>query len=73
MLNLLSTPWGRIGFDGDWQGFICGMRDIDYRGALSFETAGIMLGMPEELKNDALRFIAAAGRYLSRTIQDKGE
>lgn len=68
----IISNWGSSS-DVDWQGFICGMRDIDYRGALSFETAGIMLGMPEELKNDALRFIAAAGRYLSRKIQDKGE
>ena len=53
----------------DWGGFIQGMRDIAYDGILSFETAGIMLSMPEELKPGAMSYIARTGKYLKEKIE----
>ena len=61
------SSWGSPSVP-DWNGFIRGMQEIKYDGTLSFETAGIMLGMPEELKAGALSFIASAGKYLRKTI-----
>ena len=64
--------WGRASCV-DWDGFIQGMRDIAYDGTLNFETAGIMLGLPEELKGSALNYTASAGKYLREKIEYKGE
>lgn len=59
--------WGGS-FSVDWDSFICAMRDIHYEGTLSFETAGIMLVLPEELKKAAMCYTAAVGRYLKNKI-----
>ena len=64
------SNWGRQS-EVDWSSFIQGMRDIAYDGTLSFETAGIMLNMPEELKSGAMSYIACAGRYLKGKISGK--
>ena len=64
--------WGRASCV-DWDGFIQGMRDIAYDGTLNFETAGIMLGLPEELREGALNYTASAGKYLKEKIEYKGE
>ena len=65
--DLHSLPYTNIqnwggSFSVDWVNFIQGMKEINYRGTLSFETAGIMLSMPEELKAaaDAAKAIDAA-------------
>ena len=52
----------------DWKGFIQGMADIDFDGVLSFETAPVLSAFPEEMKADALRLIAATGRYFKDKI-----
>ena len=62
------SNWGSA-FCVDWGGFIQGMRDIAYDGILSFETAGIMLSMPEELKPGAMSYIARTGKYLKEKIE----
>lgn len=53
----------------DWDGFIRGLRKINYRGVLSFETAPVLSSFPEEMKEDVLAFIAKIGRYLGNEIQ----
>jgi sugar phosphate isomerase/epimerase len=47
----------------DWEGFIRGLRAIDFDGVLSFETAPVLTAFPNELKEEALRMIAGIGRY----------
>lgn len=56
----------------DWDGFIRGLRKIEYNGVLSFETAPVLSSFPEELKVEALDFIARIGEYFSQKIQMKG-
>ena len=53
----------------NWPAFIQAMRDIDFNGTLSFETAPVLDSFPPELKDDALRLIAKIGQYLSFQIR----
>ncbi len=53
----------------DWQGFIRGMRNIQFSGVLSFETAPVLKSFPAELKEEALTMIANIGRYFAQEIQ----
>lgn len=52
----------------DWEGFINGLRNIHYSGTLSFETAPVLSAFPEEMKEEALAFIAKIGKYFSDAI-----
>lgn len=52
----------------DWEGFIRGLRNIQYQGVLSFETAPVLSAFPEELKEDALNMIAQIGEYFAKEI-----
>lgn len=47
----------------DWEGFIRGLHNIGYDGAISFETAPVLSSFPEEMKEDVLRMIARIGEY----------
>lgn len=47
----------------DWEGFIRGLRRIQYKGVLSFETAPVLSAFPNEMQKDALAFIARIGGY----------
>lgn len=47
----------------DWDGFIKGLSNIRFDKVLSFETAPVLSSFPEEMKQDALRFIARIGEY----------
>lgn len=53
----------------DWDGFIKGLRAIKYGGVLNFETAPVLTSFPDEMKADALAFIAKIGRYFEQTIK----
>lgn len=53
----------------DWDGFIRGLRRIQYQGVLSFETAPVLSSFPSALKKDALRLIARIGRHFSDEIK----
>ena len=53
----------------DWEGFIRGLRNIQYQGVLSFETAPVLSAFPEELKEDALNMIARIGEYFVNEIE----
>lgn len=52
----------------DWNGFIKGLREINYSGVLSFETAPVLSSFPEEMKEDTLAFIAKIGAYFGDKI-----
>ncbi|MCM1047736.1 MAG: sugar phosphate isomerase/epimerase [Clostridiales bacterium] len=53
----------------DWEGFINGLKRIGYSGALSFETAPVLNSFPEEMKYEALEFIAKIGRYFAKECE----
>ena len=52
----------------DWEGFIKGLCNIQFKGVLNFETAPVLNSFPPELKKDVLNFIAIIGRYFSNQI-----
>lgn len=56
----------------DWNGFIRGLRNIDFHGVLSFETAPVLTTFPESMKSTVLAFIADIGKYFAQQIQNKG-
>lgn len=47
----------------DWNGFVRGLQNINYDGAISFETAPVLSSFPDEMKEDVLRLIARIGKY----------
>lgn len=53
----------------DWNGFIKGLKNIKFSKTLSFETAPVLTSFPEELKPQALSFIAGIGKYFSDSCQ----
>lgn len=53
----------------DWDGFIKGLAKIKYQHVLSFETAPVLSSFPEEMKQEALGFIAKIGQYFSEQIE----
>lgn len=52
----------------DWDGFLRGLKTIEFDGVLSFETAPVLTAFPEAMKEDALGFIAKIGEYFRRMI-----
>ena len=52
----------------DWNGFINGLKNINYDKVLSFETAPVLTSFPNEMKADALCFIAKIGEYFASEI-----
>jgi sugar phosphate isomerase/epimerase len=52
----------------DWNGFIRGLKVINFDGVLSFETAPVLTAFPDELKEEALRMIAGIGRYFGGKV-----
>lgn len=53
----------------NWDGFIRGLRRIKFDKVLSFETAPVLRSFPDEMKEDALRFIARIGEYFAGQIE----
>lgn len=61
--------WGRK-FCTDWEGFIEGLRDINYEGTLNFETGQALAGLPVELAPSMIRLIADVGAYFKKRISE---
>ena len=57
-------------FTTDWEGFIAGLRDINYEGNISFETFKGVKIMPKEVEKEALSLITAIGRYFRKRIEE---
>jgi len=55
----------------DWDGLIAGLRDINYRGTLSFETFVSMQKYPKELVPAMLKYTARVGQYLRDKILEE--
>lgn len=69
MMPYSQTYSGGVNFYTDWEGFLAGLRDIHYDGALSFETFRVLEVIPKEVRPDALRMIASIGRYMKNRIE----
>lgn len=52
----------------DWEGFVRGLKRIDFQGTLSFETAPVLSAFPQVMKQDTLAFIARIGEYFAGNI-----
>lgn len=52
----------------DWEGFINGLRNSGYEGALSFETYRTLGSFPRELWLEVLRLIRSTGHYWAKRI-----
>lgn len=52
----------------DWEGFLRGLRAVDFDGVLSFETAPVLKAFPGEMKADVLRFIARIGESFAKRL-----
>ena len=55
----------------DWKRFTDGLAASDYAGVLSFETLGIWSHVHPEMMPATLRYIAEAGRFFARSIEEK--
>ena len=55
----------------DWEGFIRGLRNINFDKILSFETAPVLTAFPDVMKADVLAFIANIGRYFGGVLEEK--
>ena len=53
----------------DWDGFIKGLRKIQFDKVLSFETAPVLSAFPQKMKQDVLGLIARIGDYFAGEIQ----
>ena len=53
----------------DWDGFLEGLKTVDFDKVLSFETAPVLSAFPEEMKEDTLAFIAKIGAYFEKRLE----
>ncbi len=58
------------GLNTDWESLIAGLRDIDYRGEISFETFRALRVTPPPLWDSLLCHIAHIGAYLKQRIEE---
>lgn len=52
----------------DWEGFVRGLKQIGFDRVLNFETAPVLEAFPQEMKEEALSFIAKIGGYFRTEI-----
>lgn len=53
------------GWVTDWEGFIDGLKAIDYKGVLSFETFNSLVSLPKELHPAMVNYIGAVGKFFA--------
>lgn len=58
------------GLSTDWNGFLKGLKEIGYKGVLSFETGRCMNGFPQELHPSVLKLTADIGKYFAKKIEE---
>lgn len=52
----------------DWEGFLAGLKDIDYSGVLSFETFNAVKNLPIELVPSMVDYIGHVGKYFASRL-----
>ena len=55
----------------DWEGFVEGLKEIGYEGAIAFETFRVFRMFPKAVHKKALELIAGIGHYWVETIEEK--
>ena len=65
--SYLATPTSHV---CDWEGFVTGLKEIGYKGALAFETFRIFSAYPRAVWTEALKLIAAIGHYWAERIEE---
>lgn len=53
----------------DWDGFLAGLRKIEFDKVLSFETAPALSAFPDRMKREVLGFIAQIGYYFAGEVE----
>lgn len=53
----------------DWDGFIKGLRAINFQGVLNFEASPVVSSFPEEMRKEVLVFLAKIGYYFLNQIK----
>lgn len=53
----------------DWEGFIQGLKDINYQGTLNFETYASLKNIPQELIPAMLKLVRAVGDYFKNQLE----
>ena len=54
----------------DWDGFVRGLRAVNFDKVLSFETAPVLTAFPDAMKPETLGFIAKIGEYFKGEIEN---
>lgn len=72
-LHLQPFAYKRADYVADWDGLIAGLRDIGYRGVVSFECVCSMRTLPGDLRAAMAKYIASVGRYLAQNIEQENE
>lgn len=54
----------------NWENFIKGLKEIGYKGVLSFETFRGVGMLPEKIRKEGFRLISSIGRYFSDRIEE---
>ncbi len=57
----------------DWNGFLNGLKRINYSHVLSFETAPVLSTFPDKMKEAVLEFIHSIGVYMKHEIEGSDE
>lgn len=52
----------------DWEGFVNGLKKINFDQVLSFETSPVLTTFPKEMKGQVLKFIADIGKYFAERL-----
>ena len=54
----------------DWEGFLQGLKEIGYKGNISFECGRGIRVMPEEVRKEVMCLVTAIGRYIKDKISE---
>jgi sugar phosphate isomerase/epimerase len=65
----VSDPWA-VTLGTDWEGFINGLKDVNYKGCLAFEAFRATRHMPKECRDDVLKLISSVGRYFKKRLTE---
>ncbi len=57
----------------DWEGFVEGLKEINYSGVIMFETFRIFSAYPQTVHTEALKLISAIGHYWAKRIDEPDE
>lgn len=58
------------GYITDWEGFIEGLKDIGFKGVLSFETFNSLTCLPKELHPVMVNYIGGVGKYFAERLSN---